>query len=248
MRRLATSEPGFEARFAALLESRESAARVDEVVGRIISDVRRRGDTALIDYTAKFDGLALAADRLRVTADEINAAVAGISPELMAALDLAATRIEAFHRAQVPADLRMTDTAGLTLGMRWGPLDSAGLYVPGGKAAYPSSVLMNAVPARVAGVGRVAMCVPSPGGALNPLVLAAARRAGVAEIYRVGGAQAIAALAFGTATSLRWIALSVPATPMWPKPSGRCSGGSASTRLPVRPRWSCWRNTATILG
>ena len=200
MRRLATSEPGFEARFAELLESRETTARVDEVVARIISDVRRCGDTALIDYTARFDGLALTADRLRVTADELDAAVAGIPPELMAALDLAASRIEAFHRAQVPADLRMTDAAGLTLGMRWGPLDSVGLYVPGGKAAYPSSVLMNAVPAHVAGVGRVAMCVPSPGGVLNPLVLAAARRAGVAEIYRVGGAQAIAALAFGTAS------------------------------------------------
>jgi histidinol dehydrogenase len=118
----------------------------------------------------------------------------------MAALDLAASRIEAFHRMQVPSDLRTTDAVGLTLGMRWTPLDAVGLYVPGGKAAYPSSVLMNAIPARVAGVGRIAMCVPSPDGVLNPLVLAAARRAGVAEIYRVGGAQAIAALAYGTAT------------------------------------------------
>ncbi len=118
----------------------------------------------------------------------------------MAALDLAATRIESFHDKQLPADLQVTDAAGLTLGMRWSALDAVGLYVPGGKAAYPSSVLMNAIPARVAGVPRVAMCVPTPDGVLNPLVLAAARRAGVAEIYRVGGAQAIAALAYGTAT------------------------------------------------
>ncbi len=135
-----------------------------------------------------------------VSAAEIDAAVASIPAELAAALDLAATRIEAFHRAQMPTNLRMTDAAGLTLGMRWGPLDAVGLYVPGGKAAYPSSVLMNAIPARIAGVARIAMCVPTPDGVMNPLVLAAARRAGVDEIYRVGGAQAVAALAFGTAT------------------------------------------------
>jgi histidinol dehydrogenase len=126
--------------------------------------------------------------------------VAEVPAELHAALDVAARRIEAFHRAQMPVDLRMRDDEGLTLGMRWGALDAVGLYVPGGKAAYPSSVLMNAIPARVAGVGRVAMCVPTPGGALNPLVLVAARRAGVSEIYRVGGAQAVAALAWGTAS------------------------------------------------
>jgi histidinol dehydrogenase len=123
-----------------------------------------------------------------------------VSQELLDALDLAATRIEAFHKAQLPADLRMTDAAGLTLGMRWGALDAVGIYVPGGKAAYPSSVLMNAIPARVAGVKRVAMCVPCPDGVMNPLVLAAAHRAGVSEIFRVGGAQAVAALAYGTAT------------------------------------------------
>jgi len=201
MIRLATTHPNFEADFAALLDqTRETTERVDHAVAAILADVRARGDAALLDYTARFDRLTLAADRLRIGAAEIDAAAASIPPVLAAALDLAATRIEAFHRAQLPADLRMTDEAGLTLGMRWTALDSVGLYVPGGKAAYPSSVLMNAVPARVAGVGRIAMCVPTPDDTLNPLVLAAARRAGVTEIYRVGGAQAIAALAYGTAT------------------------------------------------
>jgi len=201
MIRLATTHPNFEADFAALLDqTRETTERVDHAVAAILADVRARGDAALLDYTARFDRLTLAADRLRIGAAEIDAAAASIPPVLAAALDLAATRIEAFHRAQLPADFRMTDEAGLTLGMRWTALDSVGLYVPGGKAAYPSSVLMNAVPARVAGVGRIAMCVPTPDDTLNPLVLAAARRAGVTEIYRVGGAQAIAALAYGTAT------------------------------------------------
>jgi histidinol dehydrogenase len=169
-------------------------------VAKILADVRSEGDTALLRYTEGFDRLTLAADQLRISADEIDAAVSGIPSDLMSALDLAATRIEAFHRLQMPVDLQTKDSAGLTLGMRWSPLDAVGLYVPGGKAAYPSSVLMNAMPARVAGVPRIAMCVPSPDGVLNPLVLAAARRAGVAEIYRVGGAQAIAAMAFGTAS------------------------------------------------
>jgi len=201
MIRLATTHPNFEADFTALLnQARETTERVDHAVAAIIADVRARGDAALIDFTARFDRLTLTPDRLRIQTAEIDAAVSAIPPPLAAALDLAATRIEAFHRAQLPADLRMTDAAGLTLGMRWTALDSVGIYVPGGKAAYPSSVLMNAIPARVAGVGRVAMCVPTPDGTLNPLVLAAARRAGVTEIYRVGGAQAIAALAYGTAT------------------------------------------------
>jgi histidinol dehydrogenase len=199
--RLATNDRGFEAAFTALLgQARETTETVDHAVAAIIAEVRVEGDTALLRYTERFDRLALTADRLRVGLNEIEAAAAGIEPSLMAALDLAASRIEAFHRLQVPNDLRTTDAAGLTLGMRWTPLDAVGLYVPGGKAAYPSSVLMNAIPARVAGVGRIAMCVPSPDGVLNPLVLAAARRAGVSEIYRVGGAQAIAALAYGTAT------------------------------------------------
>jgi histidinol dehydrogenase len=201
MIRLATTDPGFEAAFTALLDqARETTESVDQAVAKILADVRAEGDAALLRYTERFDRLTLSAGQLRISAGEIDAAVSVISSDLMAALDLAATRIEAFHRLQMPTDLQTKDPAGLTLGMRWSPLDAVGLYVPGGKAAYPSSVLMNAVPARVAGVPRIAMCVPSPDGVLNPLVLAAARRAGVAEIYRVGGAQAIAALAFGTAS------------------------------------------------
>jgi histidinol dehydrogenase len=201
MIRLSISDPGFEARFAALLaQARETTESVDRAVAEILADVRSRGDAAVLDYTARFDHLTLTADSLRISAGEIDAAVASIPAELAAALDLAATRIEAFHRAQLPQDLRMTDAAGVTMGMRWSALDAVGLYVPGGKAAYPSSVLMNAIPARAAGVGRIAMCVPTPGGVLNPLVLAAASRAGVTEIYRIGGAQAVAALAYGTAT------------------------------------------------
>ncbi len=201
MIRLHTSAPGFEADFAALLDqARETTSRVDSVVRDIIADVRARGDAALCEYTERFDGVAVAPGGLRVSAAEIEAAAAGIAPELGDALELAAARIEAFHRLQMPADVETTDAAGVRLGMRWNALDAVGLYVPGGKAAYPSSVLMNAIPARVAGVARIAMCVPCPGGVLAPLVLAAARRAGVSEVYRVGGAQAVAALAWGTAT------------------------------------------------
>ncbi len=201
MNRLATTAPDFEPTFAALLaQARETAENVGSAVAAIIADVRARGDLALVDYTTKFDHLTLATSQLRIGTDEIDAATQTIPADLAAALDLAADRIEKFHRAQLPTDMRIDDAEGLTLGLRWNALDAVGLYVPGGKAAYPSSVLMNAIPARVAGVSRVAMCVPSPGGALNPLVLAAARRAGVSEIYRVGGAQAIAALAWGTAT------------------------------------------------
>jgi len=197
---LSTADAGFDTAFEALLADRDSAQDVHQPVSAIIADVRARGDAALCDYTARFDRLPLTADQLRVTTEEIDAAIAKVAPDLLAALDLAATRIEAFHQAQLPGDLRTTDAAGLTLGMRWTALDAVGLYVPGGKAAYPSSVLMNALPARAAGVARIAMCVPTPGGIMNPLVLAAARRAGVTEIYRVGGAQAVAAMAYGTAT------------------------------------------------
>jgi histidinol dehydrogenase len=202
MKRLATTAPDFEAAFAALLdESRETTARVDTAVATIIADVRARGDAALLDLTARYDRWTPAsAAALRVTPNEIDAADAAINAELRAALNLAADRIEAFHRAQLPRDIEYTDAAGLTLGMRWGALDAVGIYVPGGKAAYPSSVLMNAIPARVAGVGRIAMVVPTPDGVLNPLVLAAARRAGVTEVWRIGGAQAVAALAWGTAS------------------------------------------------
>jgi histidinol dehydrogenase len=200
MKRLSTDDAGFEVAFRALLDqARETTELVDRAVSAIIADVRARGDAALLDYTSRFDRLTLTADTLRIGQADIDASVTAVPAELLAALDLAATRIEAFHRAQLPADLRMTDEAGLTLGMRWSALDAVGLYVPGGKAAYPSSVLMNAIPARVAGVGRIAMCVPTPDGVTNPLVLAAARRSGVSEIYRIGGAQAVAALAYGTA-------------------------------------------------
>ncbi len=199
MKSLNTAEPGFEAAFTALLnEARETTAKVDTQVAEIIATVRRDGDAALHAYTTRFDRHT--PTTLRITAEEIDAATAGIAPELAAALDLAAQRIESFHRAQLPADLRQEDGLGNTLGMRWGALDAVGLYVPGGKASYPSSVLMNALPAKVAGVGRIAMCVPTPNGELAPLVLAAARRAGVTEVYRIGGAQAVAALAYGTAS------------------------------------------------
>jgi histidinol dehydrogenase len=202
MRRLDTREPGFDAAFAVLLEeSRETTARVDDVVRDIIARVRADGDAALLDLTARLDRWAPRDPAaLRVGDAEIAAARAACAPALLDALDVAATRIEAFHRAQLPADLTVQDAAGLTLGMRWTPVDAVGIYVPGGKAAYPSSVLMNAVPARAAGVSRIAMVVPTPDGADNPLVLAAAARAGVTEIWRIGGAQAVAALAFGTAS------------------------------------------------
>ena len=200
MKRFCSRDAGFEAAFAALLDdARETTQKVDGVVAGIIADIRARGDAALMDYTARFDRWQPAnAAALRVTEAEIDAADATIAPELRAALNLAAERIETFHQAQLPQDLVMRDDAGLTLGLRWGPVDAVGIYVPGGKAAYPSSVLMNALPARAAGVPRIAMVVPTPDGALNPLVLAAAKRAGVTEIYRIGGAQAVAALAWGT--------------------------------------------------
>jgi len=198
---LATSDPGFEAGFRQLLAAkRESAADVDAAVAAIIDDVAARGDAALIDYTRRFDGMDLAAGGLRLTAREIADGAAAAAPETVAALRVAAERIESFHRRQLPRDDRFEDALGVELGSRWTAIEAVGLYVPGGTAAYPSSVLMNAVPARVAGVPRIVMVVPAPGGAVSPLVLAAAKLAGVEEIFRVGGAQAIAALAYGTET------------------------------------------------
>jgi histidinol dehydrogenase len=200
MKWLNTQDAGFEANFQALLDdARETTSRVDTVVSGIIEDVRRRGDAALVELTARLDRWdASGAGALRITSAEIDAAAASVPAEQAEALAVAARRIEAFHRAQLPRDLEMTDAEGICTGLRWNAVDAVGLYVPGGKAAYPSSVLMNALPARVAGVARIAMCVPTPDGALNPLVLAAARLAGVTEIWRLGGAQAIAALAWGT--------------------------------------------------
>ncbi|MEZ7135920.1 histidinol dehydrogenase [Komagataeibacter sp. SM21] len=201
MKRLDTTRTDFDTEFRKLLAERDSdTARVDRPVTEILAAVRARGDEALCEFTNRFDRTDVTPDRLRITPDEIEAACAEVAPELLDSLEVAASRIESFHKAQMPEGLRYVDQAGVTLGMRWTALDSVGLYVPGGKAAYPSSVLMNAIPARVAGVKRIAMCVPTPDGALNPLVLAAARRSGVSEIYRVGGAQAVAAMAYGTAT------------------------------------------------
>ncbi|MBS1103342.1 histidinol dehydrogenase [Gluconobacter sp. Dm-62] len=199
MKRLDTSATGFAEDFATLLAARGSDERsVAEPVRAILADVRSRGDEALCDYTARFDRLTLPAEKLRISAEEIASEAARVPADLMDALRTAARRIETFHAAQMPKDLDFTDEDGIRLGMRWTPLDAVGLYVPGGKAAYPSSVLMNALPARVAGVKRLAMCVPTPDGVLNPLVLAAAQLCGVTEIYRIGGAQAVGAMAFGT--------------------------------------------------
>jgi histidinol dehydrogenase len=199
--RLDSAAPDFAREFAALQAvKREAQADVGAIVTAIIEDVRRRGDAAVLEYTGKFDRVTLTAARMRVPADDIDAALKASDEDAVAALRLAARRIEAYHRRQLPRDTLYRDRAGVTLGARWTPIAAAGIYVPGGKAAYPSSVLMNAVPAKVAGVPRVVMTVPAPDGALNPLVLAAARIAGVDEVYRVGGAQAIAALAYGTAT------------------------------------------------
>lgn len=199
MKRLDTLSASFEKDLANLLADRSSDERsVAEPVRAILADVRQRGDEALCDYTARFDRLTLPAEKLRISAEEIATQADLVPSDLMDALKTAARRIEAFHAAQMPKDLDFTDDEGIRLGMRWTALDAVGLYVPGGKAAYPSSVLMNALPARVAGVQRVAMCVPSPDGVLNPLVLAAARLCGVEEIYRIGGAQAVGAMAYGT--------------------------------------------------
>jgi histidinol dehydrogenase len=198
-RKLDARAPGFEAEFEALVGARrESGGEVDQAVARILADVRERGDQALLEYTRRFDRLELGPETLRVPEAEIAAAAAEVAPPLREALETAARRIEDFHRRQLPADERYRDEAGIELGQRWTALGAVGVYVPGGKAAYPSSVLMNALPARVAGVERVVMTVPAPGGELDPLVLAAAALAGVHEVYRVGGAQAVAALAFGT--------------------------------------------------
>jgi histidinol dehydrogenase len=198
---LSTQDAGFEEAFTDLLAAkREDSADVNEVVRAIIDDVRDRGDAALIDFTWKFDRLELTPETLAFTREEIDAECAKVPAEEQAALRMAAERIRAFHERQVPQDHSWTDPAGASLGWRWTPVGAAGLYVPGGLASYPSSMLMNAVPAQVAGVERLAMCAPTPDGKANPLVLLAARLSGVETIYRIGGAQAIAAMAYGTQT------------------------------------------------
>jgi histidinol dehydrogenase len=199
--RLDARRPDFESAFARLLAAkREHASDVDASVANILAAVRDQGDMALAAYTQRFDAVDTAVTGLRITLGERAAAEAACSPDALAALAVAAGRITDFHRRQMPAALDYVDPVGVRLGYRWTPIAAVGLYVPGGTAAYPSSVLMNALPAKVAGVGRLAMVVPTPQGRVNPLVLAAARLAGVDEIYRVGGAQAIAALAYGTET------------------------------------------------
>lgn len=202
MRRwLDAAHPGFAGEFEALLSmKRETDDDVSTTVRSIIRDVRERGDAALIELGAKFDHVELTPQTLRVTPAEIEAARLQCTLHTLQALDIAARRIEDYHRRQLPADASYTDDTGARLGWRFTPLDSVGLYVPGGTASYPSSVLMNAIPAVVAGVKRLVMVTPATGGAINPLALEAAHRAGVTEIYRIGGAQAVAALAYGTET------------------------------------------------
>ncbi len=201
---LDTRDTGFEAAFAALLAARrDTVADVDDNVAAILADVKANGDVAVIAHTKRLDGFDVTPATMRVPAEEVERAADACPSETTVALKLAADRITDFHRRQMPEDLDYADGAGLRLGHRWKPLAAVGLYVPGGTAAYPSSVLMNAVPAKVAGVQRVVMVVPAPGGQLSPLVLAAADIAGVDEIYRIGGAQAVGALAFGTPTIAR---------------------------------------------
>lgn len=199
--RLDNRKDDFESRFTQLVAAkRDVESNVAGVVSGILKDVRDNGDAALTALTEKFDRQALTPSRLRISADEVERAVRECAGERLEALQLAAERIAEYHRRQIPEDLSYRDETGMRLGFRWTPVSAAGLYVPGGLAAYPSSVLMNAVPAKVAGVARLVMVVPTPDGMLNPLVLAAAKTAGVDEIYRIGGAQGVAALAYGTET------------------------------------------------
>ena len=199
--RLDAADADFPRRFQALLNAkRETTQEVDTTVRTILDDVRRRGDAALIDYTSRFDRHELTPDRLRVPADTVETALARCPPDILNALTFARDRIHRHHLRQKPQDDHYVDEDGVELGSRWTAVEAVGLYVPGGTASYPSSVLMNAVPAKVAGVERIVMTVPAPGGALNPLVLAAAALAGVDEVYQLGGAQAVAALAYGTET------------------------------------------------
>jgi len=200
--KLKTADTDFSSQFSALLnQTREADADVSTVTAAILSQVQDRGDAAVIEYTNKFDRLMLQdASNLRITKSEIASAIGECDAETLNALNLAATRIEAYHKVQIPDDYSFTDPDGVELGYRWTPIENIGLYVPGGLATYPSSVLMNAIPARVAGASRLVMVVPTPDGIINPLVLAAADLVGVDEIYRIGGAQAIGALAYGTQT------------------------------------------------
>ncbi len=199
VRRLNNRDAAFEADFSDLLAlKREQSVDVDDAVRAIIADVRKRGDAALADYTQRFDGVALEPGKIRLDESEIERIIATADEKALRALHFAASRIEAYHRRQLPADDSFTDETGARLGHRWTAIESVGLYVPGGQGSYPSSMLMNAIPAKVVGVPRIAMCVPTPQGRVDPLVLAAAKLGGVQEIYPIGGAQAVAALAYGT--------------------------------------------------
>ena len=199
MLRLNASDPGFAAAFDALVnDRRDTDSDVSSVVEQTIRDVRQRGDIAVLELTQRFDGFSLNQEGWQIDAAQCKAAFDGLAPELRNALKLAAARITAYHKAQLPKDRDYTDKAGVRLGARWSAVDAAGIYVPGGRAAYPSSVLMNAIPAKVAGVERLVMVTPTPSGAVNATVMAAAHLAGVDEIWRIGGAQAVAALAYGT--------------------------------------------------
>ena len=198
---LTTTAADFETDFSALLSAkREESPDVDHIVAGIIADVRDRGDAAVIELTEKFDRLKLTPETLAFSPEEIEAACAQVPAAEREALELAAERIRAYHVRQMPEDHSWTDPEGATLGWRWTPVSAAGLYVPGGLASYPSSVLMNAIPAHVAGVERLVICAPTPEGKVNPLVLLAAKLSGVDTVYRIGGAQAIAAMAYGTET------------------------------------------------
>lgn len=199
--RLETTQADFEAQFTALLSAkREEAPDVNKIVEGILTDVKKRGDEAVVEYTNKFDRMNISVGDLTIGAEEMDREIAKVPEDALAALKVASDRIKAFHAKQLPEDLDYIDEAGVRLGYRWKPVQAAGLYVPGGTAAYPSSVLMNAIPAKVAGVDRLVMVVPTPDGVVNPLVMAAARLSGVDEIYRIGGAQAVGALAYGTET------------------------------------------------
>jgi len=199
VRRLNAADATFAQDFQKLLfAKREEEEDVAAIVRGIVADIRKRGDAALVELTNRFDRANVTKDTLKLSAGEIVAALGMVSKDQLAAIETAAARIENYHLRQIPEDARFTDDTGAILGWRWTSVDSAGLYVPGGTAAYPSSVLMNAIPAKVAGVARIVMVTPASGGVINPLVLVAANRAGVTEIYRIGGAQAVAALAYGT--------------------------------------------------
>ena len=227
---LNADDSDFEAQFTALLSAkREEAPDVDEAVAAIIADVQARGDAALIELTERFDRLRLTPETLRFSPEEVDALIAQVPEEERAALELAATRIRAYHARQMPAGESWTDAAGATLGWRWTPVSAAGLYVPGGLASYPSSVLMNAIPAKVAGVPRLAITVPTPDGQANPLVLLAARLSGVDEIYRIGGAQAMQPWPMGPRASPPWTRSPGRAMPLWPPPSDGSLARSGST-------------------